>query len=307
MDKIYDTLIIGTGPAGLCASIYGERAMLKVLALEENYVSGGQMATTYEVDNYPGMPGISGMDLGMAMREHAEKMGVQIHRGKVRSIERKGDLWSVHTKKESFLTRTITAAMGARHRLLGVPGEERLTGMGVSYCATCDGAFFRDKTVAVVGGGDVAAEDAIFLARACRKVYLIHRRDSLRAAAALQERVKALPNVEILWNTKVKEILGEEKVSGAVLETAAGEELGELALDGIFVAVGIVPNTELVKDLVALDEAGYIRAGEDGVTSEPSVFAAGDIRTKPLRQIVTAAADGANVITSLQEYLLKRP
>lgn len=306
MDKIYDTLIIGTGPAGLCASIYGERAMLNVLALEENYVSGGQMATTYEVDNYPGMPGISGMDLGMAMREHAEKMGVQIHRGKVRSIERKGDLWSVHTKKESFLTRTITAAMGARYRLLGVPGEERLTGMGVSYCATCDGAFFRDRTVAVVGGGDVAAEDAIFLARACRKVYLIHRRDSLRAAAALQERVKALPNVEILWNTKVKEIRGEEKVSGAVLESAAGEELRELPVDGIFVAVGIVPNTELVKNLVELDEAGYIRAGEDGVTSEPSVFAAGDIRTKPLRQIVTAAADGANVITSLQEYLLKR-
>lgn len=306
MDKIYDTLIIGTGPAGLCASIYGERAMLNVLALEENYVSGGQMATTYEVDNYPGMPGISGMDLGMAMREHAEKMGVQIHRGKVHSIERKGDLWSVNTKKESFLTRTITAAMGARHRLLSVPGEERLTGMGVSYCATCDGAFFRDRTVAVVGGGDVAAEDAIFLARACRKVYLIHRRDSLRATAALQERVKALPNVEILWNTKVKEIRGEEKVSGAVLESAAGEELRELPVDGIFVAVGIVPNTELVKDLVELDEAGYIRAGEDGVTSEPSVFAAGDIRTKPLRQIVTAAADGANVITSLQEYLLKR-
>ena len=157
-----------------------------------------------------------------------------------------------------------------------------------------------------MGGGDVAAEDAIFLARACRKVYLIHRRDSLRATAALQERVKALPNVEILWNTKVKEIRGVEKVSGAVLESAAGEELRELPVDGIFVAVGIVPNTELVKDLVELDEAGYIRAGEDGVTSEPSVFAAGDIRTKPLRQMVTAAADGANVITSLQEYLLKR-
>ena len=226
MDKIYDTLIIGTGPAGLCASIYGERAMLNVLALEENYVSGGQMATTYEVDNYPGMPGISGMDLGMAMREHAEKMGVQIHRGKVRSIERKGDLWSVHTKKESFLTRTITAAMGARHRLLGVPGEERLTGMGVSYCATCDGAFFRDRTVAVVGGGDVAAEDAIFLARACRKVYLIHRRDSLRAAAALQERVKALPNVEILWNTKVKEIREKRRFPGRCWNQQPGKNFG---------------------------------------------------------------------------------
>ena len=238
MDKIYDTLIIGTERRDYALLFTGSWAMLNVLALEENYVSGGQMATTYEVDNYPGMPGISGMDLGMAMREHAEKMGVQIHRGKVRSIERKGDLWSVHTKKESFLTRTITAAMGARHRLLGVPGEERLTGMGVSYCATCDGAFFRDRTVAVVGGGDVAAEDAIFLARACRKVYLIHRRDSLRAAAALQERVKALPNVEILWNTKVKEIRGEEKVSGAVLESAAGGRTSGTACGRYFCSCG---------------------------------------------------------------------
>ncbi len=305
MENSYDMIIIGTGPAGLCAAIYGQRALLKILSLEENYVSGGQMSTTYEVDNYPAKPGISGMDLGMEMREHAERMGAEIRRGKVRSIQREGRLWRVSTKKESFLTKTVALAMGARHRLLGVPGEERLTGMGVSYCATCDGAFFKDKTVAVVGGGDVAVEDAVFLARICRKVYLIHRRDQLRAARILQERVKELPNVEILWDSVVTEILGENQVSAAVVENKRLGSSQELPLEGVFVAVGIEPNTELAQGLVELDPQGYVRAGEDGITSEPSIFAAGDIRTKPLRQIVTAVADGANIITSLQEYLLR--
>ena len=305
MENSYDMIIIGTGPAGLCAAIYGQRALLKILSLEENYVSGGQMSTTYEVDNYPAKPGISGMDLGMEMREHAERMGAEIRRGKVRSIQREGRLWRVSTKKESFLTKTVALAMGARHRLLGVPGEERLTGMGVSYCATCDGAFFKDKTVAVVGGGDVAVEDAVFLARICRKVYLIHRRDQLRAARILQERVKELPNVEILWDSVVTEILGENQVSAAVVENKRLGTSQELPLEGVFVAVGIEPNTELAQGLVELDSQGYVRAGEDGITSEPTIFAAGDIRTKPLRQIVTAVADGANIITSLQEYLLR--
>lgn len=305
MENIYDMIIIGTGPAGLCASIYGQRALLKILSLEENYVSGGQMTTTYEVDNYPAKPGISGMDLGMEMREHAEQMGAEIRRGRVRAIEREGQFWRIVTKKESFITRTVALAMGARHRLLGVPGEERLTGTGVSYCATCDGAFFKEKTVAVVGGGDVAVEDAIFLSRICRKVYLIHRRDQLRAAPALQEKVKEIPNVEILWDSVVTEICGETQVSAVMVENKRLETQRELPVDGVFVAVGIEPNTELVKGLVELDDRGYVRAGEDGITSEPSIFAAGDIRTKPLRQIVTAVADGANIITSLQSYLLK--
>lgn len=305
MENIYDMIIIGTGPAGLCASIYGQRALLKILSLEENYVSGGQMTTTYEVDNYPAKPGISGMDLGMEMREHAEQMGAEIRRGRVRAIEREGQFWRIVTKKESFITRTVALAMGARHRLLGVPGEERLTGTGVSYCATCDGAFFKEKTVAVVGGGDVAVEDAIFLSRICRKVYLIHRRDQLRAAPALQEKVKEIPNVEILWDSVVTEICGETQVSAVMVENKRLETQRELPVDGVFVAVGIEPNTELVKGLVELDDRGYVQAGEDGITSEPSIFAAGDIRTKPLRQIVTAVADGANIITSLQSYLLK--
>lgn len=305
MENIYDMIIIGTGPAGLCASIYGQRALLKILSLEENYVSGGQMTTTYEVDNYPAKPGISGMDLGMEMREHAEQMGAEIRRGRVRAIEREGQFWRIVTKKESFITRTVALAMGARHRLLGVPGEERLTGTGVSYCATCDGAFFKEKTVAVVGGGDVAVEDAIFLSRICRKVYLIHRRDQLRAAPVLQEKVKEIPNVEILWDSVVTEICGEAQVSAVMVENKRLETQRELPVDGVFVAVGIEPNTELVKGLVELDDQGYVQAGEDGITSEPSIFAAGDIRTKPLRQIVTAVADGANIITSLQSYLLK--
>lgn len=305
MENIYDMIIIGTGPAGLCASIYGQRALLKILSLEENYVSGGQMTTTYEVDNYPAKPGISGMDLGMEMREHAEQMGAEIRRGRVRAIEREGQFWRIVTKKESFITRTVALAMGARHRLLGVPGEERLTGTGVSYCATCDGAFFKEKTVAVVGGGDVAVEDAIFLSRICRKVYLIHRRDQLRAAPALQEKVKEIPNVEILWDSVVTEICGETQVSAVMVENKRLATQRELPVDGVFVAVGIEPNTELVKGLVELDDQGYVQAGEDGITSEPSIFAAGDIRTKPLRQIVTAVADGANIITSLQSYLLK--
>ena len=305
MENVYDMIIIGTGPAGLCASIYGQRALLKILSLEENYVSGGQMTTTYEVDNYPAKPGISGMDLGMEMREHAEQMGAEIRRGRVRAIEREGQFWRIVTKKESFITRTVALAMGARHRLLGVPGEERLTGTGVSYCATCDGAFFKEKTVAVVGGGDVAVEDAIFLSRICRKVYLIHRRDQLRAAPVLQEKVKEIPNVEILWDSVVTEICGEAQVSAVMVENKRLETQRELPVDGVFVAVGIEPNTELVKGLVELDDQGYVQAGEDGITSEPSIFAAGDIRTKPLRQIVTAVADGANIITSLQSYLLK--
>ena len=305
MENVYDMIIIGTGPAGLCASIYGQRALLKILSLEENYVSGGQMTTTYEVDNYPAKPGISGMDLGMEMREHAEQMGAEIRRGRVRAIEREGQFWRIVTKKESFVTRTVALAMGARHRLLGVPGEERLTGMGVSYCATCDGAFFKEKTVAVVGGGDVAVEDAIFLSRICRKVYLIHRRDQLRAAPVLQEKVKEIPNVEILWDSVVTEICGEAQVSAVMVENNRIATQRELPVDGVFVAVGIEPNTELVKGLVELDDQGYVQAGEDGITSEPSIFAAGDIRTKPLRQIVTAVADGANIITSLQSYLLK--
>lgn len=304
MDKTYDLIIIGSGPAGLAAAIYAQRAKLNTIVIEENFVSGGQVVTTYEVDNYPGLPGISGMDLGTTLREHAEKMGAVFVRDKVLELELEGAEKTVTGKKETYRARTVILATGAKHRMLGIPGEQKLSGMGVSYCATCDGAFFRGKTVAVAGGGDVAVEDAIFLARACEKVYLIHRRDELRAARILQERLMALDNVEILWDTVVDEICGENKVEALKLTQKKTGEKKELAVDGIFIAVGITPNSELVQGKLDMDEQGYIRAGEDGVTSVAGVYAAGDVRTKQLRQILTAASDGANCVTSVQNLLL---
>lgn len=306
MSTIYDVIIVGSGPAGLAAAVYGQRAGLSLLVLEEAYVSGGQVLNTYDVDNYPGMPGISGMELAEKFYEHARSMGASFMTASVRGIHEEDGLKVVETAKEKLLTRTVILATGARHRLLGVPGEEALTGMGVSYCATCDGAFFRDKTVAVVGGGDVAVEDAIFLARGCKKVYVIHRREQLRAAKILQEKLLSLDNVEMKWNCVAEEIQGDGQVSGIKVRDVKSGQNSELAVDGVFIAVGILPNTGFLGDFLQLDEGGYIVAGEDMKTSVPGVFAAGDVRTKALRQIITAAADGANAITSVEAYLLGR-
>ena len=306
MSVIYDVIIVGSGPAGLAAAIYGQRAGLSSLVLEESYVSGGQVLNTYDVDNYPGLPGISGMELAEKFHEHAKSMGASFLTAAVTAIREEGDRKVVETAKGDLSARTVILATGAHHRLLGVPGEERLTGMGVSYYATCDGAFFRDKTVAVVGGGDVAVEDAIFLARGCKKVYVIHRRDQLRAAKILQEKLLSLDNVEMKWNCVAEEILGDSQVSGVKVRDVKTGEGSELAVNGVFIAVGILPNTGFLGDFVQLDEGGYIVAGEDMKTSVPGVFAAGDVRTKALRQIITAAADGANAITSVEAYLLGR-
>ena len=259
------------------------------------------------MDNYPGLPGISGLDLADKFKEHAASHGAEFLRGKAESVSLEGNIKVVHTRKEDFWCRTLVIASGAVHRKLGVPGEETLNGMGVSYCATCDGAFFRDKTVAVVGGGDVAVEDAIFLARGCRKVYVIHRRDQLRAAKTLQDSLFATEGVEMYWNGVVTRIDGENKVQRITVENTKTGESQELEVDGVFIAVGITPDTGFVKDFVELDSQGYIIAGEDGKTSVPGVFAAGDVRTKQLRQVITAAADGANCITSAEEYLRENP
>ena len=307
MEQIYDVLIIGSGPAGMTAAIYGKRAGLSVAVLEGNYINGGQILNTYEVDNYPGLPGISGLDLADKFKEHAASHGAEFLRGKAESVSLEGNTKVVHTRKEDFRCRTLVIASGAVHRKLGVPGEETLNGMGVSYCATCDGAFFRDKTVAVVGGGDVAVEDAIFLARGCRKVYVIHRRDQLRAAKTLQDSLFATEGVEMYWNGVVTRIDGENKVQRITVENTKTGESQELEVDGVFIAVGITPDTGFVKDFVELDSQGYIIAGEDGKTGVPGVFAAGDVRTKQLRQVITAAADGANCITSAEEYLRENP
>ena len=321
---MYDLIIIGSGPAGLSAAVYAKRAGLDALGMEKSPMSGGQVLTTYEVDNYLGMPGINGYDLGMKFREHADRMGVEFLETEVSGVERiknrnryeentselvaasnsgAGEGFCIVTDKGEYRAKTILAATGAVHAKLGVPGEEELAGMGVSYCATCDGAFFRNRVVAVVGGGDVAVEDAIFLARTSQKVYLIHRRDELRAAKVLQERVKNLSNVEILWDTVVDEILGEDQVKKISIRNVVSGEKRELEMDGVFIAVGIHPNTELFENLVECDEKGYIIAGEDGATTKDGIFAAGDVRSKPLRQIVTAVADGANAIAGIQNFL----
>ncbi len=300
---MYDVIIIGSGPAGLSAAIYGQRARLNTLVLEKQPLSGGQILDTYEVDNYPGLPGMNGFDLGMKLREHADTMGASFVQNGVTKVEKTEEGFRVYTNKDTYDTRTVVFATGASHRKLMAPGEERLAGRGVSYCATCDGAFFRDKVTAVVGGGDVALGDALFLARVCKKVYLIHRRDQLRGAGILQEQVKKAENIEIIWDTQVEEILGEEQVEKIRLYNKKEDSRRELPVDGVFVAVGIIPNSQLAEGLVSLDAGGYIVASEDGKTSLDGVFAAGDVRTKQLRQVITAAADGANVITSVEHFL----
>lgn len=299
-----DVIIIGSGPAGLTAAIYAMRAGLTALVLEKQPMSGGQILNTVDVDNYPGMPGIGGFELGKSFRDHAEKLGARFETAEVTGIEAAGETEKVViTDKGRHRSRTVVLAMGAAHRLLGVPGEEMLKGMGVSYCATCDGAFFRGKTVAVIGGGDVALEDALFLARGCEKVYLIHRRDALRGAKSLQQKVFDTPNIEIIWDSAVEEIRGEGMVQMLQIINKKTKKLSDISLQGVFIAVGLSPNTKLVRDIVDCDEGGYIRATETGVTSVPGIFAAGDLRTKRLRQIITAAADGANVIASVERYL----
>ena len=297
-----DTLIIGAGPAGMAAGIYAARAELSHLVLECGLMSGGQIINTSEVDNYPGLKGIGGFELAMKFREHCDECNVQFRDGKVTKVEKKEEGFSVELENgETYSAKTVLFATGAKHRKLGVPGEEEFAGGGVSYCATCDGAFFRGKEVAVVGGGDVAIEDALFLARVCKKVYLVHRRDEFRAAKTLVNRLRACENVEFVLKATPTRITGQGKVENLVVMSETGER--ELPVSGVFVAVGMLPNTELLKNLVTLNEAGYVVAGEDCKTDVPGVFVAGDLRTKHLRQVVTAAADGATAIYEIEAFL----
>ena len=304
MSEIYDLAILGAGPAGITAAIYALRGKMNILWIDEKFATGGQITDTSEIDNYPGMPGVTGMDLGEAMGEHARKLGAEPVREKVRSLENLDqEIRTIRTKKHEYQARAVILALGAAHRKLMIPGEEELSGMGVSYCATCDGAFYKDRVVAVTGGGDVALEDAAFLARLCKKVYIIHRRDTFRGTKVLQDQIFRCENVEIIWDSVAEEILGEDEVTGLRIRNTKTEEKRDLDVDGVFVAGGREPDTGLVKGTVKLDEAGYICAGEDCVTSIPGVFAAGDVRTKPLRQVVTAVADGANAASSAMKYL----
>lgn len=306
MAQTYDLIIIGSGPAGLSASVYAQRARLNTLVIEKAMVSGGQVLSTYEVDNYPGLPGIGGYDLGIKFREHADQLGAEFAEDDVVRIEDegRGKPKRVVCAHETYEARALILATGAVHRKLGVPGEEELAGAGVSYCATCDGAFFRNKVTVVVGGGDVAVEDAIFLARMCTKVYVVHRRHELRAARSLQESLMELDNVEMVWDSVADRINGEGMVKSLSVTNVKTGETRDLETQGVFIAVGISPESQVFEGLVDMDH-GYIKAGEDGVTSAPGIFAAGDVRTKPLRQIITAAADGANAVTSVERYLIE--
>ncbi|MCM1254207.1 MAG: thioredoxin-disulfide reductase [Clostridium sp.] len=306
---MYDIIIIGSGPAGLSAALYGKRAGFDVLVLEKNVMSGGQILNTDVVDNYLGLPGINGFEMAMKFREHVENMGVVFENAQVTGVTDEKDYKCVtftegETEK-SYEARSVVIATGASHALLQVPGEEALTGRGVSYCATCDGAFFREKTVAVVGGGDVAVEDALFLARLCGKVYLIHRRDSLRAAKSLQNQLFPCSNVEVIWNSVVEKICGKEQVEAVQVRHVKEDKVEEIAVDGVFIAVGLHPNTELFQNVTTCDENGYVIANEDCVTKTPGIFVAGDVRTKQQRQIITAVADGANAVMSIENYFNK--
>lgn len=300
-----ELVIIGAGPAGLSAALYGTRAGLDLVVLESNFMAGGQVLNTYEVDNYLGMPKVNGFDMGMQFKEHAENLGAKIVTCMVERIERKEEYYTVYTSEETIDCKAVLLATGAVSRKLGIPGEDAFRGRGVGYCATCDGAFYRGKVTAVVGGSYQAVEDAIYLSNICEKVYLVHRRDTLRAGAVLEKELQACSNVEIIWNHIPVEIKGTEQVEALVVKDVKSGDEVNLAVDGVFVAVGTTPTTTLAKGLVEMDEYGYIIADETGETSLPGFFVAGDIRTKQLRQVITAVADGANAVTTAQNYLKK--
>lgn len=303
MDKLYDLIIIGGGPAGLSAAVYAKRAKLDILVIERAPIAGGQILNTSEVDNYLGLPGINGFELGMKFKEHAERFDITFTDGDIASVDFNGKEKVVNTDKASYRAKSVLIATGAAHRHLGVSGEEELQGMGVSYCATCDGMFFKGRITAVVGGGDVAVEDAIFLARMCEKVYVIHRREEFRAAKVLVDALKNCPNVEFVLDSTVEQIEGEDQVEAITVKNVNSGDTKKLSVDGVFIAVGMLPNTECFKGSVGMDKTGYIIAGEEGVTDTEGVFVAGDVRTKMLRQIVTAVSDGANAIFSIERYL----
>lgn len=323
-----DLVIVGSGPAGLSAAVYAKRAMMDVVVLEKEAFSGGQIVNTEQVDNYLGLPGISGFDMGMKFREHADTFGVEFDDREVTAIEDHGDHKKVCLEDGSSIeTKAVLIATGAKHRKLGIPGEEKFTGAGVSYCATCDGAFFRNKEVAVVGGGNIALEDALYLSKMCSKVHLIQRRDKFRGEKILGAQVLETENIEFHPFAQVTEIGGtpgklELKVAVKTSKTVSGQaDAGEnanafsdetsalgsrdftLPVAGVFIAIGTSPITDFLGDVVELDDAGYVAAGETGRTSTQGIFAAGDVRTKAVRQVATAVGDGAAVIHYVEEYL----
>ncbi len=302
-EKVYDVVVIGAGPCGCTAALYAGRAGLSVLVLEA-LAPGGQMATTDRVENYPGFPeGIGGFELADQMCAGAKRFGAVFQYAQAQSLELEGDVKKIHTSAGVVLGKSVILAMGAAPRELGLESETALRGRGVSYCATCDGMFYKDKEVAIIGGGDTAAADAVYLSRICRKVTLIHRRDTLRASRAYTQPLHACENLDFLWDTVPTAILGENAVEGLELKHVKTGEISRLDCQGVFVAIGNVPNSGLVRGLLELDAGGYIVADDSGKTAIPGVFAAGDVRKKTLRQVVTAVSDGAQASLSAEEYL----
>ena len=300
--EAFDIIIIGGGPAGYTAALYGARAGRSVLLLEK-LAPGGQMGTTDLIDNYPGFPqGVKGFQLAMDMKAGAERFGAQTKLEAVTALELAGDVKTVHTKKDGYEARAVILATGAQPRELGLPQERALRGRGVSYCATCDGMFYRGKDVAIIGGGNTAVADALYLSKLCGRVYLIHRRDKLRAPDSQRTLLEQAGNVEFLWNSRAEELLYAERLTGLKTVRVDTGESRTLDCAGVFVAVGQVPETSLLAGQVELDEAGYVVAGENCQTNLPGVFAAGDLRQKPLRQIITAAADGAVAAQMAEEF-----
>ena len=301
--KIYDMIIIGGGPAGYTAALYAARAGLSALVLEK-LSAGGQMAQTHQIDNYPGFEeGIDGFELAQKMQQQAQRFGAETVLAEVKSVKLEGEVKEVITGRATYLARTVVISTGANPRLLGLPREAELTGQGVHYCAACDGMFYRNKTVVLVGGGNSAAAEALVLSRIAKKVILVHRRDTLRATKIYHEPLMRTPNVEFFWNSTVSTLLSDGRFQGVVIRDVITGQETTIECDGLFVSIGRTPATSLVADQVQLDPAGYILADESTRTNLPGVFAIGDVRTKQVRQVVTAVADGAAAAHYAEEYL----
>lgn len=299
----YDVIIIGGGPAGLTAGLYTSRARLKTLLIESG-VFGGQMKTTDLVENYPGFPdGISGSELGRLMEEQAKRFGLESLQDEVVEVKLEGNTKKVLTQEGAYLSRALIICTGTEYRKLGVPGEEEYRGRGVSYCATCDGPFFQDGKVIVVGGGDSALTEALFLTKFVRELYIVHRRDALRATKIYQERAEANPKIKFIWNSVVQAIKGDSIVRLVTVKNVKTGETREIEADGVFLFIGLVPRTQFLKGLVSLDENGYILTNENCETSVRGIFAAGDCRKKLLRQISTSVGDGATAAFAAEKYL----
>lgn len=306
MKQVYDMVIIGGGPGGYTAALYAARAGLKTIVLEK-LSAGGQMALTAQIDNYPGFEeGIDGFVLAEKMQQQAERFGTETELAEVIAVRLAGDLKEIETSEGMFYGKTVVISTGANPRELGVPGEKTLVGRGVHYCAACDGMFYKGKTAVVVGGGNTAAADAMLLSRIAKKVILVHRRDTLRATKIYHEPLMNAPNVEFCWNSTVTELQHDGKVHGVRIRNVNTGEESIIDCDGVFVSIGRSPATQLVRDQLRLDPSGYIIADESTRTSIPGVFAVGDVRTKALRQVVTAVADGAMASYYAEEYLAEK-